>query len=124
MTIVRDYDDYVMRNLKRGYTKESLNGVLFRSARKVVFFSGFLLLLKKSHVSCYICSAPCLNIPVGRSWEYRAIAREKEAKMKAAIAVGRQHLWELKDEVEAFMSGTVWLRSCLTFFTKIILHLC
>ena len=61
---------------------------------------------------------------MGRSWEYRAIAHEKEAKMKAAIAVGRQHLWELKDEVEAFMSGTVWLRTCLTFSTKIILLLC
>lgn len=80
--IVKDYDDYVKRNLKRGYTKEALNGT----------FSRYLFLAQVTFSL------------VGRTWEVRALAHEQEAKMKEALSESHTQWKELSAEMTAFIS--------------------
>jgi choline-phosphate cytidylyltransferase len=63
--IVRDYDEYVRRNLDRGYTKDQLN--------------------------------------VGRTWEIRAVAHEKNRQLQQSLAQARKQYDELSEALKLFV---------------------
>lgn len=55
LRIIKDYNDYVMRNLKRGYTRKDLGVSLFRVSEQAL--SGF------THHPCWGSSAfPCPSV--------------------------------------------------------------
>jgi choline-phosphate cytidylyltransferase len=94
VTIVKEYDEYVARNLKRGYTKEALNGTVLAKLCGFFDFSVFKALFP---FFFFLFS-------VGRTWEVRALAHQTEAKLKATKAEVGERFADLSADVKAFIS--------------------
>ncbi len=94
MHIVKDYDDYVKRNLKRGYTKADLNGAKWRFQCENCSLDSVFTFIR-----C-LCFSLVRATPVGRTWEVRAMAHELEKKANKAYEESKQEWSELSTDMQ------------------------
>lgn len=66
--VIRDYDNYVRRNLKRGYTREEMNVSLIKVYNSI---SSLLLFVRIPRPISCMCSANCVDNIISVGW-YRA----------------------------------------------------
>jgi hypothetical protein len=75
--IVKDYDAYIERNLKRGYTKDQVCRVFDTRSFSCVLARRLLDVLSRVFLNS--------QLGVGRTWEMRSVMHDKEKKLKKAL---------------------------------------